>query len=87
MHWHEGRRFFNLLELSDGSEDYERTGATPEGRNTTPRAVSLLQLGSFNSSPLTGSPTVTWEGREIYSHLNEFACNREEFLCVPISQS
>lgn len=59
----------NLLELPNGSEDSGETGRILGRNEHNPRAVSLLQLGSFNSQQLTGlvikcNYAATWPSRE-----------------------
>lgn len=87
IHWQQGGCTCNLLELSNEGENYQEQEQHWEGRKTTPRVVSLLQLGSFNYQQLTGSSAATWESRKRYGDLNKLGCNKEEYFCVPVSQS
>lgn len=54
MHLQWGGGVCNLLELPNGSEDSGETGRIPGRKEHNPSAISLLQLGSFNSQQLTG---------------------------------
>lgn len=85
MQW--GGCICNLLELPSGSEDSGETGRILGRNEHNPRAVSLLQLGSFNSQQLTGlvikwNYAATWASREHAATSVSLAIKRGILLCA-----